>query len=90
MVSAVLGDQGICLGDGQWKSVEPLLRSFCQGMATALSRPRRSTMGETSAAATGRTTLALTAGVPRDPVTLDLEAGSDRVKLAEPKAYLTR
>ena len=37
----------------------------------------------------GKTTLALTVGVPRDAVYLDLESESDRVKLAEPEAYLS-
>ncbi len=37
----------------------------------------------------GKTTLALTVGVPRDAVYLDLESESDRGKLAEPEAYLS-
>jgi predicted AAA+ superfamily ATPase len=37
----------------------------------------------------GKTTLALTVRVPRDAVYLDLETESDRVKLAEPEAYLS-
>jgi predicted AAA+ superfamily ATPase len=37
----------------------------------------------------GKTTLALAVGVPRDAVYLDLESESDRGKLAEPEAYLS-
>ena len=37
----------------------------------------------------GKTTLALSVGVPRDAVYLDLESESDRGKLAEPEAYLS-
>jgi len=37
----------------------------------------------------GKTTLALSVGVPRDAVYLDLESETDRVKLAEPEAYLS-
>ena len=37
----------------------------------------------------GKTTLALALGVPRDAVYLDLESESDRAKLAEPEAYLS-
>jgi len=37
----------------------------------------------------GKTTLALTVGVPRDAVYLDLESEADRGKLAEPEAYLS-
>ena len=37
----------------------------------------------------GKTTLALAVGVPRDAVYLDLESESDRAKLAEPEAYLS-
>jgi len=37
----------------------------------------------------GKTTLALDVGVPRDAVYLDLESESDRGKLAEPEAYLS-
>jgi hypothetical protein len=37
----------------------------------------------------GKTTLALSVGVPRDAIYLDLESESDRGKLAEPEAYLS-
>jgi predicted AAA+ superfamily ATPase len=37
----------------------------------------------------GKTTLALSVGVPRDAVYLDLESESDQGKLAEPEAYLS-
>jgi predicted AAA+ superfamily ATPase len=47
--------------------------------AVALLGPRQS----------GKTTLALAVGVPRDAVYLDLESESDRLKLAEPEAYLS-